>query len=318
MILILGKNGQVGNALSQLLGAEAVAFDASEINLTQPDFTDKLSVLLSQHEFTTIINAAAYTAVDKAESEPTLAMRINGAAVGELALWCKKHDVRLVHYSTDYVFDGSGSHARSEDETPAPLNIYGKSKLLGEQLIAASGAECLIIRTSWVYDGVGKNFFTTMLRLFKEREEISVVADQIGAPTYARHLAQATLNILIPLPLREGLGEGWLPQNAALNLFAPPPTPTLPLKGGGSSNIYHLCNSGETSWHGFASAILALMPNAKCKTIRAIPSAEYSTPAKRPLNSRLSCSKAKNTFSLVLPHWQDALKECYEDFGLRH
>lgn len=282
MILIFGKNGQLGRGLASELGAEAVAFDSSEINLTQVDFTDKLSVLLQQHEFTTIINAAAYTAVDKAESEKALAMRINGHAVGELAVWCKKHDVKLVHYSTDYVFDGSGSAAFNEDSPTNPLSIYGKSKLLGEQLIAVSGAEHLIFRTSWVYDECGKNFFTTMLRLFAEREEISVVNDQIGAPTYAKDLAQATIAAL------EGNG------------------------------IYHLTGSGETSWHGFASAILALTPEAKCKRIIPITSAQYPTPAKRPLNSRLDCSKAKKTFSLALPDWQDGLKQCYENYRLHH
>ncbi len=288
MILILGKNGQVGSALARLLGAEAVAADSDIVNFAHPDFVDTLTVLFERHEFTTIINTAAYTAVDKAESERELAMRINGVAVGELAQWCKKHDVQLVHYSTDYVFDGSGNHARTEEEPTAPLSVYGESKLLGEQLIAASGAEYMIFRTSWVYDATGKNFLNTMLRLFREREEVSVVADQIGAPTYALHLAQATL--------------------AALEKF--------------QSGIYHLCGGGETSWHGFASAILALASahesGIKCQQVKPISTSEYPTPARRPLNSRLSCSKAKNLLGVQLPQWEEALKDCYESIRLRH
>ncbi len=288
MILILGKNGQVGSALAGLLGAEAVAVDSDIVNFAHPDFVDTLTVLLERHEFTTIINTAAYTAVDKAESERELAMRINGVAVGELAAWCKKHDVQLVHYSTDYVFDGSGTHARTEEEPTAPLSVYGESKLLGEQLIASSGAEYMIFRTSWIYDATGKNFLNTMLRLFREREEISVVADQVGAPTYALHLAQATL--------------------AALEKF--------------QSGIYHLCGGGETSWHGFASAILSLASAhescIKCQQVKPISTSEYPTPARRPLNSRLSCGKAKNLFGVALPQWEEALKECYESIKLRH
>lgn len=290
MILILGKNGQVGRALVAGLGSKAVAFDSEDLNLTQPDFTDKLSVLFQQHDFTTIINAAAYTQVDKAESEQALAMRINGEAVGELARWCKKHDVTLVHYSTDYVFDGSGNHARKEDEPTAPLNVYGKSKLLGEQLIAASGAEYLIFRTSWVYDAQGKNFYTTMRRLFNEREEVRVVADQVGAPTYAPHLARATIEVL---------------QRAQF-----------------TTGIYHLCNGGAASWAGFADAILALASahesGIKCHKIQPIATSEYPTPARRPANSRLDCSKAQEVLGVQLPHWEEGLKECYAGDGLRH
>ena len=292
MILILGKNGQVGGALAALLADTGVAFDSSEINLIQPDFIDKLSVLFQQHDFTAIINAAAYTQVDRAEDERELAMRINGHAVGELAAWCKKHDVTLVHYSTDYVFDGSGSHAHKEEEPVAPLSVYGESKLLGEQLIAASGAEHLIFRTSWVYDGAGKNFFNTMRRLFKEREELGVVADQVGAPTYAPHLAGATLAALGHAQCMEHFPSG----------------------------IYHLCGGGETSWHGFASMILALASayesGIKCQRVKSILTSEYPTRAVRPLNSRLDCGKANNILNVRLPGWEDALKECYESIGL--
>lgn len=288
MILILGKSGQVGSALEKALGAKSVALDVDEINLIQPDFTDRLSVLFQQHDFTTIINAAAYTAVDKAESERDLAMRINGTAVGELARWCKTHDVRLVHYSTDYVFDGSGTHARKEDELPAPLSVYGESKLLGEQLIANSGADYMIFRTSWVYDATGKNFLNTMRKLFHEREEVRVVDDQIGAPTFAKHLAEGTI--------------------AALEKF--------------QRGIYHLCAGGNASWHGFAQSILALASahesGIKCKQVQPIPTSEYPTPARRPANSRLDCSKAREILGVVMPAWQEGLKECYESIRLRH
>ncbi len=293
MILILGRNGQVGGALAALLGKQAVAFDAQEINLTQPDFTDKLSVLFHQHDFSAIINAAAYTQVDKAESEPELAMRINGHAVGELANWCKQHDVTLVHYSTDYVFDGNGSHARREDEPINPLSAYGRSKLLGEELVAASCAEYLIFRTSWVYDATGKNFFTTMRRLFSEREEVRVVADQVGAPTYAAHLAMATIAAL---------------DNAKKASQFP-------------TGIYHLCAGGEASWHQFTQAIFALASThesgIKCRQVHAIPTSDYPTPAKRPANSRLSCEKANAVLGVRLPHWMDGLNECYESIRLR-
>jgi len=294
MILVLGKNGQVGSALTQLLGDKAIAYDADTINLMQPDFADRLSALADAHEITTLINAAAYTAVDKAESERDIAMRINGIAVGEMAAWCKKHDVTLVHYSTDYVFDGSGTHARGESEPTAPLSVYGESKLLGEKLITDSGGEHLIFRTSWVYDAAGKNFVNTMLRLFPEREEVRVVADQIGAPTYALHLAQATIAALEHAQNAEHFPSG----------------------------IYHLCGGGEASWYEFAKAIFTLASSResgiKCREVKPIPTSEYPTPARRPLNSRLDCTKAKALLGVQLPHWEDALNECYESIRLRH
>lgn len=294
MILILGKNGQVGSALAALLQDEAIALDSDTINLLQPDFVDKLTALHERHEFSTLINAAAYTAVDKAESEPDIATAINGHAVGGLANWCKKQDVTLVHYSTDYVFDGSGTHAHSEDEATGPLSVYGTSKLLGERLVASSGAEYLIFRTSWVYDEAGKNFVNTMRRLFKERESLNVVSDQHGAPTYAAHLARATLDALSHARTLQHFPSG----------------------------TYHLCGGGETTWHGFAQAILALASThesgIKCQQVQPITTREYPTPAKRPLNSRLSCAKAEETLHVRLPHWEESLNECYERIRLRH
>lgn len=281
MILVLGAGGQLGRALLLQLGERAIGLDRAACDLSQAGFTRKLA----SYSPKALINAAAYTQVDRVESERELAMRINADAVGELAVWCKMQEIPLVHYSTDYVFDGNGTRARVEEDPTNPLNYYGASKLVGEQLLAASGADYLLFRTSWVYDAWGKNFPNTMLRLFSERESISVVADQIGAPTYAPHLARASLQAL----------------EAAL---AAPKFPT---------GIYHLCAKGECSWHGFAQAIFTLASAAdsgiKCKLIQPITTAEYPTPAKRPLNSRLDCSKAKNMLSVALPDWQQGLQE---------
>jgi dTDP-4-dehydrorhamnose reductase len=227
--------------------------------------------------------------VDKAESEPKLAMRVNAEAVGQLAAWCKQRDIPLVHFSTDYVFDGRGSAPRKEVAATAPLNVYGETKLAGERAIAETGAKSLIFRTSWVYDAHGRNFFTTMLRLFAEKEELSVVSDQVGAPTYAPALAEAVISAL----------------SAALA------AKTFP------SGVYHLCHSGETSWHGFAEAIFALarsrVSGIRCGRINPISTADYPTPAKRPQNSRLDCAKAHRVFGVSLPNWEEGLQTCIEE-----
>lgn len=293
MIIVLGKNGQVGRALSRLLGPRAVVADSHSVNLLMHDFPARLDALAAGHTVTALINAAAYTAVDQAENEVEPAMRVNGHSVGLLGEWCRKHRAVLVHYSTDYVFNGSGTHAHHEGELPEPINVYGRSKLLGEQLAAASGADHLIFRTSWVYDDEGKNFLNTMRRLFREREEVRVVADQVGAPTYAWHLAQATLAALESAKAQEEFPSG----------------------------IYHLCGGGEASWYDFAKDIFALASRyesgIKCYSIQPITTKDYPTPARRPLNSRLDCSKAKETLGVALPHWKDGLNECYESIRMR-
>jgi dTDP-4-dehydrorhamnose reductase len=286
MIVVLGKGGQVGRALMAQLGTQAIGFDRDKIDLEKLDFISQLEGALKGQDISAVINAAAYTLVDKAEGEGCeAAHKINSKAVSILADWCKKRDVLLVHYSTDYVFDGSGNTPRKEDAPVAPLNEYGKSKLAGERAITQSGAKYLILRTSWVYDAKGANFFNTMRRLFRERETLNVVNDQIGAPTYAPHLAKATLKAI---------------SNASI-----------------SSGIYHLTAAGETSWFDFAKAIFALASDhekgLKCTSIQPIASAAYPTPAKRPLNSRLDCSKFVNTFGASLPNWQVGLKECIDD-----
>lgn len=282
--LIFGK-GQVGGALSRQLGSKAVTLDQRECNfltITESGFTE----LLSTHQPQAVINAAAYTAVDAAEGEDReAALRINGEAVGMLARAAASLNIPLVHYSTDYVFDGHGETPWRETDATHPLNIYGASKLAGEKALAEAGGNYLLFRICWVYNEKGKNFFNTMLRLGAERQELQIVADQVGAPCYASDIASATLAAL----------------EKALNM------PEFP------SGIYHMCNGGEISWHGFAEAIFELAATyvpLQVQRVVAIPTSAYPMPAKRPLNSRLNCEKLSATFGLQLPHWQDALKRC--------
>jgi len=285
-VLILGKTGQVGSELMRLLGDAAFGLDSRELDLLSSDAVQKLDSLVPG-DLRALINAAAYTKVDLAEGEGAAdSRRLNAELPGELAHWCKGRGIPFIHYSTDYVFDGSGDAPRAEGEQTAPLNAYGRDKLAGEQAVAASGAQHLIFRTSWVYSADGKNFFNTMLRLMHEREELQVVCDQVGAPTYAPDLAVATLEAL------------------------------RRLEGGAPVGIYHLCNAGHTSWHAFAEAILTLARSKdsgiKCERIQPIVTASYPTPAIRPLNSRLDCSKVGVLLGIALPHWEQGLKECAE------
>jgi len=292
-ILILGKDGQVGRALVKLLGKNALAAGKGDINFLDTDFISTLEKWVGNQSLSAVINAAAYTQVDKAEGDSCeAAFRINATAVGELAAWCKKRDVPLVHYSTDYIFNGNSHRPYQEEDKTAPINAYGESKLEGENAIKTQGGKYIIFRTSWVYDAHGKNFFTTILRLLHEKDSLNVVADQIGAPTYALHLAQATLKAL---PLR-------------------------------ASGLFHLCNAGETSWHGFAQAIFTLAKphdsSIKCRQINPIPTSAYPLPAPRPLNSRLNCTRAREILGFTLPSWEMGLKECieevYADSGLQN
>ena len=288
-IVVLGAGGQVGSALCALLGERALPASQEVVDLSSDDLGMQLDALVGGRKITALINAAAYTLVDKAEDEGREANRkLNAVAPAVLAKWCKERGAAFVHYSTDYVFDGSGSAPRNEEEKPHPLNEYGRAKEAGERAIAAIGGQYLIFRTSWVYDGKGRNFLTTMLRLMAEREELSVVVDQIGAPTYAPHLAKATLQALEKL------------------------------LGGAPGGLYHLCGAGEVSWHGFASSILALASGRgfalKCRHIKPIPSSDYPVPAKRPHNSRLDCSRAERLLGAALPAWEDSLKEAIEEY----
>jgi dTDP-4-dehydrorhamnose reductase len=275
-ILILGSNGQVGEALRRAL-PHATALGRSQLDLTN---AAAIAAALAQHNPRVLINATAYTAVDRAESEPALAEAVNATAVATLAQAMHARGGLLVHYSTDYVFAGAGTTPYREDDPTGPLGVYGASKRRGEQAIAESGVAHLIFRTSWVYGSHGNNFAKTMLRLAAERDALRVVADQIGAPTHADLIAQVTAQC-------------------------------LPLATTARSGIYHLVAGGETSWHGFAQHLIARAWDAgmalRCRpeAVAAIASSDYPTPAKRPQNSRLSTQKLQQTFGITLPDWQE-------------
>ena len=278
--LILGKNGQLGRALAELL-PDATALDSKELDLT---LIEMIPETLARHKPSIIFNAAAYTAVDKAEEEEPIAHLVNAEAPAVMAAYCKVKEIPLIHYSTDYVFDGSGSEPWREDQTPAPLNAYGRSKLKGEELMMASGGDAMIFRTSWVYDAQGQNFLNTMLRLGAEREELAIVSDQIGRPTYAPHLAKMSLQAV---------------ENAAQSARFP-------------TGIYHLTGGGDfASWKEFAEVIFeAYEGELAIQKVKAQATKDYPTPAKRPLNSRLDCSKAHNILGIEMPDWREGLKEC--------
>ena len=286
VILLTGKTGQVGWELQRTLAGlgRVRAMDSNELNLAKPDV---IRAVIAETKPNIIVNAAAYTAVDQAESEPDVAMAINSVAPGIFAEEAKKINAVLVHYSTDYVFDGNKSSPYLETDAPAPVNIYGQSKLEGERAIAAVDGCYLTIRTSWVYGARGKNFLLTMLRLAKERTELKIVDDQIGAPTWSRMIAEATA-----LMLAKGLGA------------------LADYKG-----LYHLSAAGKTSWHGFALRILenaTLLPPHTGLQVIPIYTSAYPTPAKRPKNSLLNNAKLTRAFGLALPDWQDALDLCMD------
>jgi len=288
-ILLTGTNGQVGWELQRALGnsARVIALTREQLDLNQ---AEAIRQVVRAHQPDIIINPAAYTAVDKAESEPELAMAVNGIAPGIFAEEAKKLNATLIHYSTDYVFDGSQPTPYREGDTPNPQSVYGKTKLAGEKAIIDSGCKHLILRTSWVYGVHGGNFVNTILRLAKERNELRIVADQFGAPTWARLLANSTLQIL----------QSWQAQNFADEL----------------SGVYHLTAAGRTNWHQYAQEIVRLAKKFdpaladKSLEIKPIETHEYPVPAKRPANSTLATDKISATFGLKLPDWQDDLAEC--------
>jgi dTDP-4-dehydrorhamnose reductase len=284
-ILIFGRIGQVGWELRHKL---ACLGQVSSVEYPEVDFTnpDSIRSAVRAVEPAVIVNAAAYTAVDKAESELELATAINATGPGVLAEETKRLGGLLVHYSTDYVFDGSKLTPWVETDAPNPLNAYGRTKLAGDQAIQASGCDHLIFRTSWVYGARGNNFLLTMLRLGKERAELRIVDDQIGSPTSSECIAQATSDVLAQVLAPGGAGMQ------------------------GRSGIYNLTSSGETSWFGFAKAILAeaaVRLGSPLPNLVPILTADYPTPAKRPANSRLSCQRLEQTFGVSLPHWEQAL-----------
>lgn len=283
--LVLGANGQVGRQLArslQPLGDLRTAGRAA-CGLAEPG---QAARLIAKSAPRVVVNAAAYTAVDRAEDEPALAQRINGEAVAEVAKACAEVGAVLVHYSTDYVFDGSGTRPFAPSDPTGPLSVYGASKLAGEQAVRASGVSHLLLRTSWVYDNRGHNFLNTMLRLGAERDTLQVIDDQIGAPTWAATIADVTALVL----------HGW-----ARDDFSP-----------ALAGTYHLCSRGETSWHGFAEAIFAEAEArgllARRPLVQPIASSAYPQRAKRPANSRLEVASLERAFSLRLPTWQEALR----------
>jgi dTDP-4-dehydrorhamnose reductase len=277
-ILLLGAGGQVGTELRRSLPAlgAVTACGKAEANLQD---AAQLAQVLESAQADVVVNAAAYTAVDKAESEPEVARRVNAQAVAELADHCHRAGSLLVHYSTDYVFDGKLQRPYTEADATNPLSIYGQTKLEGEEAIRASGCRHLIFRTSWVFSATGGNFLKTMLKLAAGRDELRVVADQWGAPTSARLLADVTARVIGELA---EMDEHW--------------------------GTYHLTAAGETTWHAYASHVMerarAQGAQLQVRHIAPIPAAGYPTPAARPANSRLDCGKLESTFNLLLPDWR--------------
>jgi dTDP-4-dehydrorhamnose reductase len=284
-LLVLGANGQIGSAM-KALHPTALFLDREGADLSKPDMIESL---LETHAPDIVINAAAYTQVDNAEAEEKIAFTINAESPSVIAIYCASRDIPFIHFSTDYVFNGSGEKPWKEDDDVGPLSAYGRTKLAGEDRIKQVGGRYLIFRTSWLYDARGKNFLNTMLRLGGEREELKVVSDQMGAPTYVPQLARASLKALGHALRKEEFPSG----------------------------VYHLCHAGATSWYGFANAIFeqarARGASLKVSKVLPIPSEQYPTPAKRPKNSRLDCTKAYQVLGVELPTWQQGLAECMKD-----
>lgn len=294
-ILLTGRSGQVGYELERALQGmgDIVALDRNGMDLAYPD---RVREAIRTIKPALIINPAAYTAVDLAESEPDLAIRVNADAPAIMAEEAGKLGAALIHYSTDYVFDGAKAAGYVEDDAPNPQNVYGRSKLAGEQAIQASGVPHLILRTSWVYGMRGRNFLRTVQRLAQERDELRIVGDQFGAPTWCRTIAETTAHIVTKMQADTGAGgrlrigdEVW--QDHA--------------------GLYHLTAQGRTSWHGFTQAIVDHASTVKKPLVTPIATADYPLPAKRPLNSVLSSEKLMEAFC-GLPNWDDALRLCLD------
>ena len=278
-ILVFGQSGQVATELRAFPGVTTLS--RAEADLTDPE---ACAAAIKAHAPDAVINAAAYTAVDRAESEPDLARVINAEAPSAMAHACAARDIPFVQISTDYVFDGTGEAPRAPDASTAPLGTYGATKLEGEEAVRAAGRRFAILRTSWVFSAHGANFVKTMLRLSETRDALSVVADQIGGPTPARAIAEACMEI-------------------ARQLAADP----------AKSGAYHFSGAPDVSWHGFAEAIFARAGREVALT--AIPSADYPTPAARPLNSRLDCTTTEAAFGLPRPDWREGLDAVLHDLG---
>jgi dTDP-4-dehydrorhamnose reductase len=289
--IVVGSMGQVGRALTSLLGERARPVTREELDLGVPE---RVKVALDDiarevGRPAAVLNAAAYTRVDDAEANEALALRVNAESPRLMAEWCGERGIPFVHYSTDYVYPGTGERPWTEDDPPAPPNAYGRTKLQGDRFVTAAGGPHLILRTSWVYDAHGRNFFRTILRLARERDVLRVVDDQVGAPSYAPHLARGTV-----MALTKSLGMARFP-----------------------SGIYHLANRGTVSWHGFAQRICAGARQRGmailAARVDAAKSAEYPVVARRPLNSRLDVTRVRDVLGVELPAWESALEDCFEE-----
>lgn len=279
VILVTGSNGQLGKELQQLADQypqfNFIFASREDLKLHHYGLVENFFIATKPQY---CINCAAYTAVDKAESEQDMAMLVNGEAVGHLAAICNKYDTKFIHISTDYVFDGESETPYKENDVTGPINTYGRSKLLGEQLCMREDADAIIIRTAWVYSSFGHNFVKTMMRLMNERNELNVVDDQIGSPTYAADLAKAILDIIS--------------------------------SGKWESGIYHYSNEGKISWYEFAMAIKEITGSKA--VIHPIETAQYPTPARRPKFSLLNKAKIKSTYSVAVPGWRVSLSKCID------
>jgi dTDP-4-dehydrorhamnose reductase len=301
-IVIVGRNGQLAweanqrfQGLGQIICVGRPQFDLLDLNGLREEIRSIKPAV--------IVNAAAYTAVDQAESEPEAAMKINSEAPVAMAEEAKRFDALFITYSTDYVFDGKNATPYTESDPTASVNVYGASKLSGEQAVEAVGGNCLIFRTSWVYGARGKNFLKTILKLAAERPELRIVDDQVGAPTASRDLADATRKIIEQLVAKSASEQVSIGQ--ALD---------------DRRGIYHMTSAGSVSWYGFAAAIVEEMrkrglSKGTLAKLVPIPSSEYPTPAARPHNSRLCNEKLKNAFGVMLPPWRESLASVMEELG---
>lgn len=281
--LVFGKSGQLARCLAaRLRSLESSWFlDREQADLSRPETVRRAIETLNPD---VVINAAAYTAVDRAESEPELARAVNADAPAAMAEACADAGAWLVHYSTDYVFDGAADAPYTEEDPVSPVNVYGRTKLAGEEAVRDAHDRYLIFRTSWVYSNYGRNFLNTMLRLASERDELNIVSDQVGAPTYAGSIAGATERVLHELATRSD--------------------------SGGRAGIYHMTCRGSTSWCGFARRIFDLAGRSGSVRVNGIPTSEFPTAAARPLFSVLSNDKLERVFGVRLDSWDDALRDC--------
>ncbi|MDQ7018413.1 MAG: dTDP-4-dehydrorhamnose reductase [Robiginitomaculum sp.] len=283
-LLVIGRTGQLARALMQAGGDHVTALGRPEVDLTN---TDSIKAALAQYRPALVINAAAYTAVDAAERDEAAAQALNTTGPANLAALCAKRDVPLIHISTDYVFDGARDQSYREEDVPSPLGVYGRTKRAGEEAVCQHNPRHIIVRTAWVHSPIGKNFVKTMLHLARDRDDIRVVDDQYGNPTYAPHLAAALLQMATHILGDEDF-TGW--------------------------GIYHLAGTGRTNWADFAKEVFATSaalggPHA---SVTPIPSAEYPTPAPRPANSCLQCDKAYKAFGITMANWREGAKTCVQ------